>query len=399
MILHLIATLSILLIAYIQMKQGLFSSLIMAMCCLVAALVAVGYFDGVAVASGLMERLPDIATAISLSILFIVTLLSMRCLLDKIISIDVLFGQWVNRIGASIFGLFSGTVIVGICVMIFQMCPLAPDALGYQPYTDDLADGDRMFPFEPELVVDRLIQVATTGGLRGPTPFTDHHDNLLREAYCNRNRAGQEGRRDAPTGTFDLLEAYNYDNIKNVMETPPLMRPEGTKRIVVRVTIGEDAAGRGEKPWWRLPATQFKLTCRTGEKGPIANYYPIAYLYKEKAKKQVFLVESAPEADGKPQVAQLIVMRPVTSGKTERGGMSDDTKERSTSLRKKSSTNLRLVVDWVYSIPQDARPVEITFRRTQSEAIESVLPKGPAVPRQSLRMANEDDTKSRRRRR
>ena len=63
MILHLIATLSILFIAYIQMKTGFFSSLIMAMCCLVAALVAVGYFDGVAMASGLMEHLPDVATA------------------------------------------------------------------------------------------------------------------------------------------------------------------------------------------------------------------------------------------------------------------------------------------------------------------------------------------------
>ena len=390
MILHLIATLSILFIAYIQMKTGFFSSLIMAMCCLVAALVAVGYFDGVAMASGLMEHLPDVATAVSLSILFIVTLLSMRCLLDKIISVDVLFGLWVNRVGASIFGLFSGTVIVGICVMILQMCPLAPDALGYQPYTDDLADGDRMFPFEPERVVDRLIQVATTGGLRGPTPFTDHHDNLLREAYCNRNDAGQEGRRDAPTGTFDFLEAYNYDNIKMIAK-PPLPRPEGMKRIVVRVTIGEAAAGTGQPPWWRLPATQFKLTCRTGEQGPIANYYPIAYLYKEKVTRLVFQVRSAPEVDGRLQVAQLIVMRPVTSGQTARGGMSDD--------KKQSSTNLRLVVDWVYSIPQDATPTAITFRSHQSEPIKSVLPKGPAVPRQSLRIPDEDEKKRKKRRR
>jgi hypothetical protein len=390
MILHLIATLSILLIAYLQMKTGFFSSLIMAMCCLVAALVAVGFFDGVALASGLTEQVPDVAVPISLALLFIVSLLSMRCLLDKIISVDVLFGQWVNRIGASVFGLFSGTVIVGMCIMIFQMCPLAPDALGYQPYEDDLIDGYRMFPAEPELVVDRLIQVASAGGLRGPTPFSDHHDSLLREAYCSRNDAGQGGRCDAPTGTFGLLEAYDYKNV-NVIEKPSLARPEGTKRIVIRVTIGEAAAGRGEKPWWRLPATQFKLTCRTGEKGPIANYYPIAYLYKEKATKLVFQVKAAPQDNGKPQVSQLIVMRPVTSGQTGRGGMSDDTKER--------STNRRLVVDWVYSIPQDATPVEITFRRTQSEAIESVLPKGPAVPRQSLRMADDDDMITRRRRR
>jgi hypothetical protein len=390
MILHLIATLSILLIAYLQMKTGFFSSLIMAMCCLVAALVAVGFFDGLVLASGLTERVPDVAVPLSLALLFIVSLLSMRCLLDKIISVDVLFGQWVNRIGASVFGLFSGMVIVGMCIMIFQMCPFAPDALGYQPYKGDLTDGYRMFPAEPELVVDRLIQVATTGGLRGPTPFTDHHENLLREAYCNRNDAGQEGRRDAPTGTFDLLEAYDYKNAK-VIEKPPLPRPEGTKRIVVRVTIGEAAAGTDS--WWRLPATQFKLTCRTGETGPIANYYPMAYLYKEKATKMVFQVKAAPEDEGKPQVSQLIVMRPVTSGKTGRGGMSDDTKDR--------STNHRLVVDWVYRIPQDAMPVEITFRRTQSEAIESVLPRGPAsVPRQSLRVADEDDmVRTRRRRR
>lgn len=395
MILHLIATLSILFIAYIQMKSGFFSSLIMAMCCLVAALVAVGFFDGVALASGLTERVPDVAVPLSLAFLFIVSLLSMRCLLDKIISVDVLFGQWVNRIGASIFGLFSGTVIVGMCIMIFQMCPFAPDALGYQPYEDDLVDGYRMFPGEPELVVDRLIQVASAGGLRGPTPFSDHHDSLLREAYCERNDAGQGGRRDAPLGTFDLLEAYDYKNV-NVIEKPPLPRPEGTKRIVVRVTIGEAAAGTGQKnPWWRLPATQFKLTCRTGETGPIANYYPIAYLYKEKATKLVFQAKAAPQEGGKPQLASLIVMRPVTSGKTERGGMSDDTKKG----KEGSSTNLRLVVDWVYSIPQDATPVEITFRSHQSEPIESVLPRGPKTPRQSLRMADEDDMKSRRRRR
>ena len=385
MILHLIATLSILLIAYIQMKSGFFSSLIMAMCCLVAALVAVGFFDGVAIASGLTESVPDVAVPLSLALLFIVSLLSMRCLLDKIISVDVLFGQWVNRIGASIFGLFSGTVIVGIFVMVFQMCPFAPDALGYQPYNDDLTDGYRMFPVEPERVVDRLIQVATTGGLRGSTPFTDHHDDLLREAFCNRNDAGQGGRRDAPAGTFALLEAYNYDNV-NAVEKPPLPRPEGMKRVVVRVTIGEEAAGMGGKiSWWRLPATQFKLTCRTDGKGPVANYYPVAYLYKEKGTTQAFQVASAPDTDGKPQMTQLIVVRPVTSGTTDRGGMSDDKKD--------SSTNLRLVVDWVYNIPTDATPTAITFRGHQSEPIESVLPRGPKTSRHSLRMPDKDELK------
>ena len=385
MILHLIATLSILFIAYIQMKSGFFSSLIMAMCCLVAALVAVGLFDGVAIASGLTESVPDVAVPLSLALLFIVSLLSMRCLLDKIISVDVLFGQWVNRIGASIFGLFSGTVIVGIFVMVFQMCPFAPDALGYQPYNDDLTDGYRMFPVEPERVVDRLIQVATTGGLRGSTPFTDHHDDLLREAFCNRNDAGQGGRRDAPAGTFTFLEAYNYDNV-NAVEKPPLPRPEGMKRVVVRVTIGEGAAGMGGKiSWWRLPATQFKLTCGTDGKGPVANYYPVAYLYKEKGTTQAFQVASAPDTDGKPQMTQLIVVRPVTSGQTDRGGMSDDKKD--------SSTNLRLVVDWVYNIPTDATPTAITFRGHQSEPIESVLPRGPKTSRHSLRMPGKDELK------
>ena len=122
MILSIIVTILVLAVAFYQVIQGLFSSLIMTILAILCALLAFSSYEPMAAAI-LYTRQAATADAIALVALFILPLLGLRILTDKLISGNVVFGPWADRIGGGALGLVTGMIMIGVFMVAFQMLP------------------------------------------------------------------------------------------------------------------------------------------------------------------------------------------------------------------------------------------------------------------------------------
>src|SRR5215204_4864671 len=119
-------------VAYWHYLQGFFSAAISALLAIVAALVAVGYHEEIAMM--LAGKMNDQANAVGLVSLFGVTYLLLRLIFDKAIPGNVRFPVLLDRIGAPIMGLIAGIFGVGVLVIAAQTLPFGPSIAGYQRY-------------------------------------------------------------------------------------------------------------------------------------------------------------------------------------------------------------------------------------------------------------------------
>ncbi len=366
MIINVVAILLILGIAYLQMTQGLFSSLIMAVCTVFSASLAMILYERVGMTMYSLQ--PVIADAVSLALLFTVSLFLLRSLADRFISKDILFGMYVYRVGGAIFGLFSGTFMVGILLVVIQLLPFGRVIMGdYHPYNDSLLREKRLAPFFPDDLVIGLGKMISAGSMSGTQSLGQAHDDLLLEAFCARNTANRNGRLDTEIKALRFLGAYEYPDDANDIkwedldEAPsnPMVPDEiPTKVLIIRVSVNVSATG-DKNDWWRLPGTQFRLYCK--ENKTYRSYYPIGYLYHDlQAHEWRATLPSGSNDLLKP--AQLIVMRP-----KKVAGYADIYGE-----GKIAQKDLNLVVDWIYRIPAKAAPQAMYFRRVDGARITTV---------------------------
>lgn len=367
MILHLVVLVMILGLAYLQMMQGLFSSIIMAVCTIFSAAVAVALFPWFASSTGLYSLQPTIADAVSFGLLFVGPLIGLRFLADKFVRDDIYFDMIVDRIGGAIFGLFSGTVMIGVLLVVIQLAPFGRVVWGdFQPYADTLRRDKRIAPFFPDEFVVGFGEMISAGSMSADETWTDRHDNLLREAFCARNTVGRHGRTDVTAGAIRSVTLYHADKWADAMDktdTPvppcPLReKHDPTKVVVVRVEVNV-AAASNEKPfWWRLPATHFRLLCaKPGTTKTYESFYPVGYVYNDAEAGGIKVVAAPEDAEGNTEPAKLIVMRP------DRAGVYGDDRY---GKGKIAQDKINLTVDWIYVLPKDVTPEALFFRRVDA---------------------------------
>ncbi len=365
MILILLATILILAIAFYQVVQGLFSAMITAILTVLSAALAFTYYEPLAEAY-LYTRQPAYAEAVSLVGLFVVPLIAVRVVLDRLFHGNVVMGTWADRIAGGAVGLFTGMVQVGVLLIALQMLPIGGWFMYYKPFTDSLQRDQRVWPFCPDEFTLGLIDTLSSGGLGlgdgENRTFGSAHDDLLRDLFCARNTAGKLGQVDALPDTVKLVEwrelaTYDESLADAVPDNPLLPKSASTKLYVLRVALDGTASNDKDK-WYRLPATHFRLVTTPesapGKKSsgkPVENHYPVAYLtFGAKKRWQANSPtdnrgELLKDDDGRPLIGQLIVERPLDKQKN---------------INKKDKA---LVVDWVYRLPLGRQPRCLVFRR------------------------------------
>jgi len=112
---------AILILTFYQVQtQGFFSTVIMSGVSMLAAFVALNYYEAVA------ELLANVGLSayglgcICLLGLFSVTLLVLRMITDRLVKGNMNFPTLVDRIGAAFFGLISSMIVVGMVLIGFQ---------------------------------------------------------------------------------------------------------------------------------------------------------------------------------------------------------------------------------------------------------------------------------------
>ena len=353
MVLIVVALLLILGIAFFQVTQGLFSSLIMAILTILCAAVAFTYYEPLA--QLLYTRQPAHADAVSLIALLVIPLLILRIVFDRFLGGNVVFSMWANRIGGGLLGLLTGMVLVGVLAVAVQLLPFDASMMTYRPFDGSLHRRSGLAPFYPDEFTLGLMKRLSAGSLKSKRQFGKTHDDLLLDGFAARNTAEKFGRRDAWPDDLKSVAAFEAPEAKWRDDVPedPLVGPGvPTKDYVVRFTldkgvrdeVSEDDESQAE--YFRLPATQFRLAAMSGR-----SYYPVAYLTFGKGGWQA---SPAPRRREATQAADLIVARPFVHPDVT------DT----------------LAVDWVYRIPADEKPRYVAFRRTVRQAIGSPIVMG-----------------------
>jgi hypothetical protein len=72
--------------------------------------------------------------AFALWALYCAAFLALRAAADKLTPVESGFSIWANRIGGGLLGLAVGYLAVGLCMILIQMLPTAPDVMGYEPF-------------------------------------------------------------------------------------------------------------------------------------------------------------------------------------------------------------------------------------------------------------------------
>ena len=371
MILNILVIILILGIAYLQMKQGLFSSLVMAICTVLSAGLAMTLFAWMADATGFRQAQPSLADAVCIALLFVIPLFCLRILADKFIPDDIYFHSYTDKIGGAIIGIFTGVITAGILLVVVQMLPFGRSILGYDPYGDDLCRQQKLSPFRPDDVVVAIGRGLSAGSMSSSTALGNIHDDLLRDASCARNTAGLNGRTDATPDDMKLLGVYDISPKQaQILQISELSGVQATRVLLVRVAINVAATG-DEDDWWRLPGTHFRLYgTEADEENQTTgrNFYPIGYLVFDP-----FAAAKAEPSELPPCLWQLetsrnnsvltpmnlVVQRPKDAAAYNQRG-------------KISQEKLNLVVDWVYRIPTNTTPKSITFRRAATCNIEKI---------------------------
>ena len=304
----------ILAVALFQVIHGVYSAVIMAILTTVSALVAFGCYEWLGRAF-LYENQGAYADAVGLIAIFVLLLLALRLPADRFLQGNVVIGVWADRIGGGLLGLYTGTVMVGVLVVVVQSMPLGTSIMGYRPFDDSLRRAQRLQPFRPDEFV--LGLVSACGGLSGSQRFDTLHDDLLLETFCARNTAGKNGRVDAPSDSLTVSEVCEpkpeqWEQVtghKKLPVNPLLPKDVGVEARTIIVHVSVAPAARDEDNWYRLPATHFRMVTGDGR-----SYYPVGYLeYRPKEAKWV-LHPARGEPD-LPRITQLCFDEPFKNKK------------------------------------------------------------------------------------
>lgn len=358
-----LAAILVLGIAYFQVVQGLYGALIMTILTVLSAAMAFNFYEPLASAV-LYERQPAYADAIALVVLFVIPLLVLRLITDKLLPSNVVLGVWADRIGGGVLGLLTATIMVGVLLIAVQMLPLGETILGYTSHDTSLQRDQRMAPFYPDEFTIGLVNILSRASLGGgDKPFRSAHDDLLLELFCARNTAGKMGRVDALPNSVTKVEVFAPGGQSLPCELPanPLLdASELQKPLIVRVTIDCDA--RDADNWLRLPATHFRLIAADkDDESAVTSYYPVGFLTAWKTVRA-----RNPNRKGAVEPGRRIDKWHCQGAEKtgDRVQLANLTVERRRWPGAKTIT-----IDWVYQIRPDDIPGKLVFRRTARKAV------------------------------
>jgi hypothetical protein len=297
-------------IVFYQGLQGLFSSLIMALCTLVCVLLAFNYYEPLA--SLLYGSKPLYADAIALAALVVLPLLTVRLLVDRFIPGNVVPNIWVDRVGGGLFGIVTALLIVGTLSIAWQMLPFGRSFMGNDFYDNDLKPtASQCLGADFTLGV---VKGLSAGSMGAGEPFAKAHNDLMLELWAARNQREyvinpEDGsqrrvrRTDTSTATYDRnLCTPNCFTVQGLYDVSNEPFPDGngtvtfasaklwekdeppaepSQVLVLRAVVTKDA--RDGDNWWRLMGTHFRLVAADGE-----SFYPVGYLGFDTGKWRVY---------------------------------------------------------------------------------------------------------------
>lgn len=312
-------------VGFFQFVQGFFSATISAILCLIAATVALGWYEQAALLFN--AKMPEQAASISLVVIFAAAYFLPRLVIDSFVPGNVRVPFIVEKVGAGVMGLIAGLIATGIVAIAGEALPFGQTVGMYARFatadqtgeyagqngvlqdtkTFDVLTGEKFDPNDPtkarvwfamdDLTVGLANKVTSeTGSLANDRPLAAVHPDLIDEYYGQRLGI-QVGAKHTAVNTDQIQPVTVKDvytpprpvpqvdgeitTMRNGAPPPPATVTADGDQIVLVVRMGftgkylaDDADGI-----MRYSAGSFRLVTGEPDNGaPMQNYYPVATL-------------------------------------------------------------------------------------------------------------------------
>jgi hypothetical protein len=265
----------ILAITFMHSIFGLYSGVIHVCCCILAALVAFGFFEPLTL---LLTREAGLHPAYTepccLLLLFVVTLIVLRSAADNLLRGNVQLPQYLDTGGAIVLGFIGAEIVVGVLVISVLMLPLGGRVMGFSRFERDpeSRDENNLARFErnsvwlmPDEFTVGLVRQISGGSLRATTPLAAVYPSFTEWVFYSGNTVQWESspgvhrdRSDGTTGlrvekwweqTDPIVGRYRKDVPDKTNKNPPYAEhtyrpPAGTKLVGARLKLLPSSADR-----------------------------------------------------------------------------------------------------------------------------------------------------------
>lgn len=145
MLLNILALAATVGVAYMSAVQGVYRAVQILIACLVAGTLAFGLcgpLAGIGPSNDPTSIWYYAGDAFFLWLVFCLVFLGLRTACDQFLPNQPAFPYYINFPGGGVVGLATGYLCVGLCLVLAQMLPLAPDILGYSPFDYTAAENE-----------------------------------------------------------------------------------------------------------------------------------------------------------------------------------------------------------------------------------------------------------------
>lgn len=240
----------VLLIAYWWATQGAFSAIIHLLCVIVAGALALAFWEPLTMGLLLRGTGFDVyAWGVSLVGIFVVVLVGLRLLTNKLLPANVDLPRWANLALGFPVGAFAGVLSIGMLILGAGHVQSERQILGFAGYARSTRDGQvkelQRLWLPCHQITDVFYSWLSVNALRSGQPLRQYSPDLYRQAAGLVRDSFKGGK-----GQVALIESAA--TIQGTYLSPPNL-----ERCAVRISFGRDAKDFGKQ--LTISASQLRL--------------------------------------------------------------------------------------------------------------------------------------------
>ena len=261
MIMNIIIIVFVLSITYAWMIRGMFSSMIHLLCVIAAGAIAFAVWEPLALIlvnmspeRGFLSFVESVAFGVSLVVPFVISLVILRLLTDKLVSGNITNSKVVDYAGGGICGLATAVICAGITVLGIGSMRVSTEFMGYQPlwYSTDRAIGsgalvknDRLW-IPVDAVVATMYSQLSMGSMSTNQPLDKWYPELEIAGFSARVSPGDgKGRNAINPDDFKVQSRYTVGDPNGSESIADLLKDARDSQSQKYIDINSNVVSKG----------------------------------------------------------------------------------------------------------------------------------------------------------
>ncbi len=222
--------------------------------------------------------------------IFAVVFTIVNTLFDKFLFAEILFKDFVDRAGRTLFASVTGFIMAGVLLTAAAMVPI-PSQWPYERFSSANSPGDlgrnKTLILNADGFVSRLFSLISAGSLRSGTSFSVVHPEFIDELHLNRQDSGEDITIISGVKAIKIKAAWTVDtDLVSSSPENPVPQSDG-KAVIVRIEFSakqiRDGGGLDANGEVKFVLAQLKLICKDKAqagtlRGQSRAVYPVGFI-------------------------------------------------------------------------------------------------------------------------